>query len=91
MIDAAFITAPAHRERCGCSHPSEAQGGARSVRSVPLGRLGTTEEIADLAMFLSSSAAAYISGAVIPCDGGGSFESVRAIEAAGRLLPSAAR
>ncbi|MFJ7967770.1 SDR family oxidoreductase [Streptomyces sp. NPDC096324] len=71
--------------------PWDDPDGARSVRSVPLGRLGTTEEIADLAMFLSSSAAAYISGAVIPCDSGGSFESVRAIEEAGRLLPSAAR
>jgi NAD(P)-dependent dehydrogenase (short-subunit alcohol dehydrogenase family) len=56
-----------------------------SVEAVPLGRFGTKEEVAALAMFLSSSAAGYISGAVIPCDGGGSFESVRQIEEAGRL------
>ncbi|MFE1291495.1 SDR family oxidoreductase [Streptomyces sp. NPDC058751] len=71
--------------------PGDDPDGDRSVGSVPLGRFGTTREIADLAMFLSSSAAAYISGAVVPCDGGGSFESVRAIEEAGRFLASAAR
>lgn len=71
--------------------PGNDPDGDRSVKSIPLGRFGTTEEVADLAMFLSSSAAAYISGAVIPCDGGGSFESVRAIEEAGRFLASAPR
>ncbi|MGW5640540.1 SDR family oxidoreductase, partial [Streptomyces sp. NPDC003832] len=43
--------------------PGDDPTGDRSVRSVPLGRFGTREEIADLAMFLSSSAASYISGA----------------------------
>ncbi len=38
--------------------------------SIPLGRFGETEEVADLATFLVSDAAAYITGAVIPCDGG---------------------
>ncbi|MFC7049448.1 SDR family oxidoreductase [Emcibacter nanhaiensis] len=38
--------------------------------ALPLGRYGTKREIADLAMFLSSDAARYITGAVIPCDGG---------------------
>lgn len=37
---------------------------------VPLGRMGTPEDIAQLAMFLGSDAAGYISGAVIACDGG---------------------
>jgi hypothetical protein len=41
------------------------------VRSmVPLGRMGTTDDIARLAMFLGSDAANYISGTVIACDGG---------------------
>ncbi|GAB7110700.1 SDR family oxidoreductase [Streptomyces phaeofaciens JCM 4814] len=71
--------------------PGDDPNGDRSVKSVPLGRFGTREEVADLAMFLSSSAACYISGAVIPCDGGGSMESVRAIEEAGRFLASAGR
>ncbi|MFF2773811.1 SDR family oxidoreductase [Streptomyces sp. NPDC058052] len=71
--------------------PGDDPQGERSAGTVPLGRFGTKEEIADLAMFLASSAAAYISGAVIPCDGGGSFESVRGIEEAGRLLASLPR
>lgn len=42
----------------------------KSGQSVPLQRLGTKDEVADLALFLASDAAAYITGAVIPCDGG---------------------
>jgi NAD(P)-dependent dehydrogenase (short-subunit alcohol dehydrogenase family) len=42
----------------------------KSAKGTPLQRLGTKDEVADLALFLCSDAAAYISGAVIPCDGG---------------------
>lgn len=38
--------------------------------SVPLGRLGRLEEIADAAVFLASPAAAYITGACLVADGG---------------------
>jgi NAD(P)-dependent dehydrogenase (short-subunit alcohol dehydrogenase family) len=41
-----------------------------SARNTPLKRLGTKDEVADLALFLSSDAAAYITGGIIPCDGG---------------------
>lgn len=43
---------------------------ARAASSVPMGRMGTVDEIADACMFLSSDAARYITGAVIPVDGG---------------------
>jgi len=33
-------------------------------------RYGTAREVADCAMFLASPLAAYISGAIIPVDGG---------------------
>ncbi len=57
----------------------------KSIAAIPLKRMGTKEDIAWLAMFLASPYATYISGAVIPCDGGGALESVKPmIEAAGR-------
>lgn len=43
---------------------------ARSAQSVPLGRMGTVDDIADVCLFLASDAARYVSGAVIPVDGG---------------------
>ena len=45
----------------------------RAMASVPLGRFGTRDEIADLALFLSSPAAADITGAIHGCDGGQSL------------------
>ena len=38
--------------------------------AIPLQRFGTKEEVANLAAFLCSDAASYISGAVMTCDGG---------------------
>ena len=39
-------------------------------RAVPLGRFGTKEEIANACLFLASPLAAYVSGAILPVDGG---------------------
>jgi 3-oxoacyl-[acyl-carrier protein] reductase len=43
---------------------------ARMIDAVPLGRIATTQEIAAAVAFLASQDAAYITGAVIPVDGG---------------------
>ena len=43
------------------------------ARGVPLQRFATKDEIADLALFLSSDAASFITGAVVVCDGGQSL------------------
>jgi NAD(P)-dependent dehydrogenase (short-subunit alcohol dehydrogenase family) len=41
--------------------------------SIPLRRLGTKDDIAELAMFLASDSSSYISGTVMVCDGGQSL------------------
>jgi NAD(P)-dependent dehydrogenase (short-subunit alcohol dehydrogenase family) len=46
---------------------------ARIEGAVPLRRFGTKDELADLALFLCSDAASYITGAVYVCDGGQSL------------------
>jgi len=57
---------------------------ASAQDAVPLKRFGSLDDIANLALFLASPYAGYISGALIPCDGGGAAESVKpALEAAG--------
>ncbi len=40
------------------------------AQAIPLGRIGTKADVASLALFLSSQAASYITGAIIPVDGG---------------------
>lgn len=40
------------------------------VASIPLGRHGTPEDIGGLALFLSSRASSFITGSIIPLDGG---------------------
>ena len=38
--------------------------------SIPLGRIGTPEDVAGASIFLASRAGAYVNGATIPVDGG---------------------
>ena len=40
------------------------------LRDVPMGRVGTTEEIAGVALFLASPLSSYVLGHTIPVDGG---------------------
>jgi 2-dehydro-3-deoxy-D-gluconate 5-dehydrogenase len=37
---------------------------------IPVGRWGTPDDLKGIAIFLASSASDYISGAIIPVDGG---------------------
>ena len=46
---------------------------AALAKTVPLGRLGQVEDCAEVAMFLASDAARYVSGVVLPVDGGWSL------------------
>jgi NAD(P)-dependent dehydrogenase (short-subunit alcohol dehydrogenase family) len=40
------------------------------IRSCPLGRIGEPEDMAGIAIYLASRAGAYVTGTVIPVDGG---------------------
>lgn len=42
----------------------------RNEAKIPLGRMGTPEEVARVALFLASAAASYVTGAIVPMDGG---------------------
>ena len=44
----------------------------RQQARIPLRRLGTPEEIARVAVFLASAQASYVTGAIVPMDGGAS-------------------
>ncbi len=50
------------------------------IEAVPLRRYGTKDELADLALFLCSDAAGYITGAVCVCDGGQSLLGARNLQ-----------
>jgi 3-oxoacyl-[acyl-carrier protein] reductase len=43
---------------------------ASMLERIPLGRMASAAEVAEVVMFLASPAAAYITGAVVPVDGG---------------------
>ncbi|MTD45981.1 SDR family oxidoreductase [Conexibacter sp. W3-3-2] len=49
---------------------SSEEGRAAVAAQVPLGRIGSDEDAAGLTIFLSSRAGAYLTGTVIPLDGG---------------------
>jgi NAD(P)-dependent dehydrogenase (short-subunit alcohol dehydrogenase family) len=49
---------------------AEAELLKRQEAKIPLGRLGTPEEVARVALFLASEQASYVTGAIVPMDGG---------------------
>jgi len=56
-------------------------------RKLPWGRLGSPEDIGNAAVFLSSEAADYITGAVLPIDGAFRFKDLLADELPDELNP----
>jgi 3-oxoacyl-[acyl-carrier protein] reductase len=43
---------------------------AASITQIPLGRYGMPDEVANMAVFLASDKASYVTGTTIPVDGG---------------------
>ena len=56
-------------------------------RTVPMQRFGTATEIGQAAMFLSSDAAEYVSGVVLPVDGGWAVAGAGSASLAAALMP----
>lgn len=57
-------------EQIDRKYPTEESRRAFCEAEIPIGRFGQPEELADLAVFLASPRASYITGTVIPVDGG---------------------
>ncbi len=57
----------ARAQKSGKSREAEI---AEGTAAIPLGRMGTPEEFANVAVFLCSPAAAYVNGVMLPVDGG---------------------
>lgn len=47
------------------------------TRAVPMRRMGSPSDVANVCLFLASEAAAYVTGAIIPADGGWSVAGAR--------------
>jgi len=51
---------------------TEAEARARGIALIPLGRMASAEEVANVVLFLASSQASYVTGVTVTMDGAGS-------------------
>jgi 3-oxoacyl-[acyl-carrier protein] reductase len=59
-----------HSEQIDKRYPTKESEAEFAAAEIPMGRFGEPEELADLAIFLCSPKAGYITGTVVPVDGG---------------------
>lgn len=69
-ISPGFIRSPATKDLFPPRGEGETVAGAERVRKIPMGRVGESEEVANVALFLASPAASYINATDIVVDGG---------------------
>jgi peroxisomal 2,4-dienoyl-CoA reductase len=67
--------APGYVETEGVKKAFALGGDLTSVRGIPLGRPGRPDEIGDLAVYLCSPAATWITGEIVVIDGGGQLSA----------------
>ena len=65
------VTAGLIRTEQAHLHYGDEEGIARVAATVPMGRLGTPEDVANACLFLASPLAGYVTGSSITLDGGG--------------------
>lgn len=65
IIAGLIVTEQAHL------HYGDEAGIAAVGRTIPLGRMASTEDIANVCLFLASNLSAYVSGSAVTADGGG--------------------
>ena len=65
VVSPGYIPTPAH-DRLGISEEETAE----AVAQIPLGRVGTSEEVANAVLFLACDDSSYIAGIDLPVDGG---------------------
>lgn len=75
LVKSASLTAAEYGVRINCICPGPVQtrqldSDPSVIRRIPLGRAATADEVANVACFLLSKHASYITGAAIPVDGG---------------------
>jgi len=68
-VQPAQVMTPGLRKRIA-THPFDEQTMGRILGGIPMNRMGEPEEIADPLVFLASDAARFITGAILPVDGG---------------------
>lgn len=75
-INPGIIDTPRHREYLEIYAKKEGitpdQLRQEIIKTIPINRIGTAEELANLVVFLASECASYITGITIPVDGGSS-------------------
>ncbi len=52
------------------SYPDPEQARQERIAEIPMGRMGTPEDVAQMALFLASDESRWITGALLPVDGG---------------------
>ena len=68
-VQPAQVLTPGLRKRIA-THPFDEETMGRILGGIPMNRMGEPEEIADPLVFLASDAARFITGALLPVDGG---------------------